>query len=59
MSVLQAQVRYALPLSGGVTLYVAASDLLPEVNREPGVRMAFVVFLGVALMLALDRLFRF
>jgi ZIP family zinc transporter/zinc and cadmium transporter len=59
MSVLKAQVRYALPLSAGVTLYVAASDLLPEVNREPGVRMAVVVFLGVALMLALDRLFRF
>jgi ZIP family zinc transporter/zinc and cadmium transporter len=59
MSALKAQVRYALPLSAGVTLYVAASDLLPEVNREPGVRMAVVVFLGVALMLALDRLFRF
>ena len=27
----------ALPLSAGVTLYVAASDLIPEVNREPGV----------------------
>ncbi|HJY85726.1 MAG TPA: ZIP family metal transporter [Candidatus Acidoferrales bacterium] len=59
MGVLSAQVRHALPLSAGVTLYVAASDLLPEVNREPGVRLALVVFLGVALMLALDRLFRF
>ena len=40
---------YALPLSTGVTLYVAASDLMPEVNEERGIRMALVVFLGVAL----------
>ena len=33
--------------SAGVTIYVAASDLMPEVNREPGVKMALVVFLGV------------
>lgn len=42
-------VAYALPLSTGVTLYVAASDLIPEVNEERGVAMALVVFLGVAL----------
>src|SRR5882757_10564096 len=29
-SALQGQLKYALPLSGGVTLYVAATDLLPE-----------------------------
>ncbi len=40
---------YALPLSTGVTLYVAASDLMPEVNEERGVRMALTVFVGVAL----------
>lgn len=57
MNVLRAQVGYALPFSGGVTLYVAASDLMPEVNREPGVRMALVVFLGVALLLVLHRIF--
>jgi ZIP family zinc transporter/zinc and cadmium transporter len=45
---------YALPISAGATLYVAASDLMPEVNREPGVRLAIVVFLGVALFLAAD-----
>ena len=39
-SVLQSQLKYALPISGGVTLYVAATDLLPEVNREPNWRMA-------------------
>ncbi len=39
---------YALPFSTGVTLYVAASDLIPEANEERGIRMALVVFLGVA-----------
>jgi ZIP family zinc transporter/zinc and cadmium transporter len=42
-------VPYALPLSTGVTLYVAASDLMPEVNEERGIAMPLVVFLGVAL----------
>jgi ZIP family zinc transporter/zinc and cadmium transporter len=48
----------ALPLSAGVTLYVAASDLIPEVNREPGPRMALVVFIGVGLLFLMDALFR-
>jgi len=52
-SQLQAQLKYALPLSGGVTLYVAATDLLPEVNKEPNWRMALLVFVGVATMLIL------
>jgi ZIP family zinc transporter/zinc and cadmium transporter len=43
-----------LPLSAGVTLYVAASDLIPEVNKEPGIRMALLVFVGVAVVLLLD-----
>ncbi len=59
MNLLRAQVNYALPLSAGVTVYVAASDLMPEVNREPGVRMALVVFLGVVLMLVLHRMIHF
>jgi ZIP family zinc transporter/zinc and cadmium transporter len=42
-------VAWALPVSTGVTLYVAATDLMPEVNEERGIRMALVVFLGVAL----------
>jgi zinc transporter ZupT len=41
-----------LPLSAGVAIYVAASDLVPEVNREPGIRMALVFFLGVGIYLA-------
>lgn len=54
---LRAQVAYTLPLSAGVTLYVAASDLIPLVNQEPGVRMAVVVFVGVLLLLLLQRVF--
>jgi ZIP family zinc transporter/zinc and cadmium transporter len=46
-----------LPLSAGVTLYVAASDLIPEVNRERGLGVALAVFAGVGLFLAIQRLF--
>ena len=46
-------VRYGLPLSAGVTLYVAATDLVPEVNREPGIRMALVFFAGVIIFFLL------
>ena len=56
-SQLQAQLKYALPLSGGVTLYVAATDLLPEVNKEPNWRLALLVFIGVATMLILKLLY--
>ncbi len=55
-SLLQGQLKYALPLSGGVTLYVAATDLLPEVNREPNWRMALLVFTGVASLLIMQHL---
>src|SRR6266436_2021111 len=56
-SALQGQLRYALPLSGGVTLYVAATDLLPEVNREPNWRLALLVFVGVVSLLIMEHLF--
>jgi ZIP family zinc transporter/zinc and cadmium transporter len=39
---------YGLPISAGVAIYVSATDLVPEVNREPGIRMALVFFAGVA-----------
>ena len=45
-----------LPLSAGVTIYVAAVDLLPETNREPGIRMAFVFLAGVLIFLAVKLL---
>ena len=57
MFALRGAVADALPFSAGVTLYVAASDLIPEVNREPGFGMAVLVFLGVAILLGLKALF--
>src|SRR5579871_2745215 len=56
-SLLQSQLKFALPLSGGVTAYVAATDLLPEVNRQPNWRMAVLVFFGVASVLIMQYLF--
>ncbi|MFQ5777374.1 MAG: ZIP family metal transporter, partial [Terriglobia bacterium] len=53
MWLLRPQVAYGLSLSAGATIYVAASDLIPEVNRQPGILMAVWVFVGVALMLIL------
>jgi zinc transporter ZupT len=51
-------VGYALPFSAGVTLYVAASDLIPEVNykEERNPTVSIVVFGGVALFYLLHRL---
>jgi len=46
-------VSYALPVSTGATLYVAATDLMPEVNHEKGIKMAIVVFAGMGLFLLL------
>ena len=57
MALFRREVSFGLPLSAGVTIYVAASDLIPEVNREPGIKMALVVFLGVGCMFLLDHLF--
>jgi ZIP family zinc transporter/zinc and cadmium transporter len=54
MALFQHEVSFGLPLSAGVTIYVAASDLIPEVNREPGIKMALVVFLGVGFLFLLD-----
>lgn len=44
-------VAYALPIACGVTIYVAASDLIPEVNHHGGKRplVSVSVFAGVAL----------
>jgi len=57
MAIVPHGVSVGLPLAAGVTLYVAASDLIPEVNREPGINMALLVFLGVATLFVLDRVF--
>jgi zinc transporter ZupT len=51
-------VVYALPFSAGVTLYVAASDLIPEVNHmeRKNPMVSIVVFAGVALFYVLHLL---
>jgi len=48
--------NYALPITAGCTLYVAATDLMPEVNREIGVKMAVLVFAGMGLFLVMSRI---
>lgn len=53
IGLLPSWVEAGLPLSAGVAIYVAATDLVPEVNREPGIRMALVFFAGVLLFLLL------
>ncbi len=52
--VAESHVAYALALSAGVTIYVAASDLIPEVNREGGPSLAWTVFGGVLLFAGAD-----
>lgn len=56
ISLVPSLVKAGLPLSAGVTLYVAATDLVPEVNREPGIRMALIFFLGVIVFFLLRQL---
>ena len=52
VSLVRPAVKYTLPFSAGVTLYVAASDLIPEVNHAEGhnrgLRISLIVFAGVA-----------
>ena len=57
MALFRHHVSAGLPLSAGVTIYVAASDLVPEVNKEPAMKMALLVFVGAGLFFLLDRLF--
>jgi zinc and cadmium transporter len=57
MTLTRHAVGVGLPISAGVTIYVAASDIMPEVNHEPGVKMALLVFVGAALMFFLDHVF--
>lgn len=57
MALFRHEVAFGLPLSAGVTIYVAASDLIPEVNKEPGVKMALLVFVGVAFLFVMDSVF--
>src|SRR5712692_3163122 len=56
MMLFAAHVGIGLPLAAGVSIYVAASDLIPETNQQPGVRLALVVFAGAGLLVALHYL---
>ncbi|HEV2351116.1 MAG TPA: ZIP family metal transporter [Terriglobia bacterium] len=49
--------NYGLAVSAGVTLYVAASDLIPEVNKQRGISVALTVAAGVAAVMVLRYLF--
>ena len=48
------QVSLALAVAAGVTLYVAATDLIPHGNAEKDRRMPLLVFAGVLLFVATD-----
>ncbi len=52
--VAERHVGYALALSAGVTIYIAASDLIPEVNREGGPALAWTVFAGLLFFVLAD-----
>lgn len=58
VNLLPSLVVVGLPLSAGVAIYVAATDLVPEVNREPGIRMALIFFAGVAFFALCDLMAR-
>jgi ZIP family zinc transporter/zinc and cadmium transporter len=57
MALFRHHVNDGLPLAAGVTIYVAASDLIPEVNKEPAMKMALLVFVGAAFFFALEKVF--
>ncbi len=57
MALFRHHVSSGLPLAAGVTIYVAASDLVPEVNKEPAMRMALLVFVGAGFFFLLETLF--
>ena len=58
MALFRHHVGAGLPLAAGVTIYVAASDLVPEVNKEPSMKMALLVIVGAGIFLLLDSAFR-
>jgi len=48
--------RYGLPLAAGVTLYVGASNLVPEFQGKPGWRLPVSFFLGCGIYYLARRL---
>ncbi len=57
MALFRHHVGSGLPLAAGVTIYVAASDLVPEVNKEPAMKRALLVFVGAGVFFLLDHVF--
>src|SRR6201993_5169882 len=57
MAIFRHHVGAGLPLAAGVTIYVAASELVPEVNKEPSMSMALLVFVGAGVFFLLENLF--
>ncbi len=53
MGLMARYASYGLAVSAGVTLYVAASDLIPEVNKRHGLKVALTVAAGVVLVILL------
>ena len=51
-------IRYALPFSAGVTLYIVASDLIPEITRrrEHGRFAPLAIICGVLLFYLLHEI---
>jgi len=49
-------VRFALPVSAGAAIYVAASDLIPAVNEAKGIKKPLSVFAGVLLFYATEQI---
>ena len=49
---------YALALSAGIAIYVAATDLLPELNQMKEMRFSFSALLGVLLFFGAELIMR-
>lgn len=51
-------VQYSLPFSAGITLYVAATDLVPILNESRGLRYSFAFFAGILIFALSDLLLK-
>src|ERR1700735_725259 len=57
MALFRHHVAAGLPLSAGVTIYVAGLDFVPGGKRGPGKENAVLVFVGAAVFFLLEKLF--
>jgi len=57
--ILQGSIQYILPFAAGNFIYIAGSDLVPELHKEPKLSkalLAFVVFVVGLIMMAILKL---